>query len=125
MEMKFKYFLVVLLSILNVNNVNSLAEDVVQLREHFITNLIEEHRENLHQKLTDEIQQSINARIETFMGMLNEPQVRRRREADNLHLNEEGMLNFIPKFVLYCFKFNVFTNPRVSFEPKQLFLHVR
>lgn len=89
-EMKLKYFLVVLLSILNSNYVNSLAEDVVQLREHFITNLLEEHRENLQQKLTDDIQQSINARIETFMSLLNEPQVRRRRDVNNLKLNDEG-----------------------------------
>lgn len=113
--MKLKYFLLVLLSILNLNYVKSLAEDVILLREHFITNLLEEHRENLHQKLTDEIQQSINARIETFMSLLDEPQVRRRRD---LKLNKEGKLNYIPKFVLYCFKFNVFTIPRVSFKSK-------
>ena len=91
-EMKLKYFLLILLSILNLNYVNSLAKDVVELREHFITNLLEEHRENLQQKLTDEIQQSINARIETFLSLLKEPQVRRRRDVNNLKLNDEGGL---------------------------------
>lgn len=77
------------LSFLNVSFVRSLSEDVVQLREHFITNLLEEHRENFQQKLTDEIQQKINERIEAFMRLINEPPVRRRRELTQTSVNDK------------------------------------
>lgn len=72
-----------------MNFVFSLAEDVIPLREHFIANLLEEHREIFHQKITDEIQHSIDGRIEAFMEIINEPKERRRRNNNDLLLNEK------------------------------------
>lgn len=88
--MRFKYFLLAILIILNVKCIKSQVEDAIEIRELFIKNLLEEYRENLHQKLTNDIQQSINDRIETFMSLMNEPVSRKRRDTSEQLINEKS-----------------------------------
>lgn len=65
-----------------------MAEDVVQLRELFIANLLEENREKMQQNVTNEIQETINQKIDAFLKIINEPKERKRRDTNNLLLNE-------------------------------------
>jgi hypothetical protein len=92
--MFFSRIILVLVCITNIKYVKSLAEDVVQLRELFIANLLEENRDKMHQNLTNEIQETINQKIEAFMNIINEPKGRKRRETNDLMLNEKCKLFF-------------------------------
>lgn len=81
--------ILVFVAILSVGHVRSLVEDVDRLREHFIASLLEENREVMHQKLTNEIQEAINQKIEAFLMVINEPKERKRRESNDLLLNDK------------------------------------
>jgi hypothetical protein len=82
-----------ILIILSIQHAHSKSESVFQLRDHFITNLLEENKENFHQLLTNEIQDSINLKIDAFLEVINEPKDRKRRDLSNdLLLNERGKL---------------------------------
>lgn len=81
--------ILVLVSLINIKYVKSLAEDVVQLRELFIANLLEENRDKLQQNLTIEIEETINQKIEAFLKIINEPMERKRRDTNHLLLHEK------------------------------------
>jgi hypothetical protein len=83
-------FHAIFLVLLSVNYVSSLPGDVEHLREHFITNLLEENREKLQLMLTDEIQQSIDQKVDAFLHAMEEPKVRKRRDTNDLLPNEKG-----------------------------------
>lgn len=89
-----RIFVLVLL-ILNINYVVLFSDDVVHLRDHFITNLLEENRDKLGMQLTDEIRSNINLKIDAFLYVVNdEPRVRVRKrrnvDSNDLLLNEKS-----------------------------------
>lgn len=76
--------------VLSSNYVRVKSSDIVFLRDHFITNLLEEHREKFSMKLTDNLEQSIDLKINAFLNEIKKPPVRRKRDATNdLLLNEK------------------------------------
>jgi hypothetical protein len=110
-------FCVVILIFQSVSHVLSLPKDVEHLRDHFITNLLEENRENLKMELTEKIQSSINLKIDAFLHMMDEPVVRKRRDTNDLLLNEKSEFiivkqNFIYHIALFLASYS---NPNNSF----------
>ena len=94
----------------------SKASDIVYLRDHFITNLLEENREKFSMQLTDDIEKSIDLKINAFLTEINRPKERKRREiANDLLLNE--------KRKLYCIKRSEMHNV-LLFKSKKFLLHI-
>jgi hypothetical protein len=83
------FFLLIALSI-NVEHVSSYDKDVLFLRDHFIQNLLEENRKVFDLKLTDEIENSINTKIDAFLHLMDEPHERHRRDTNDLLLIEQS-----------------------------------
>lgn len=68
----------------------SFPNDIIYLRDHFITNLLEENREKFTMKLTDEIRDTINMKIDAFFNVIDDPKGRNRRDTNDLLLNEKS-----------------------------------
>ncbi|CAG9797903.1 unnamed protein product [Chironomus riparius] len=81
--------IVLLFVVLNSYYVRSKASDIVYLRDHFITNLLEENRDKLSLQLTDDIEKSIDLKINAFLTEINGPKERKKRLANDLLLNEK------------------------------------
>lgn len=75
------------------NRVAASASDIVQLKNLFIANLLEENREISSSLLTDDIAESINLKIEGFLDVIDAPSKRSRRSNNDLVLNEKSESN--------------------------------
>lgn len=94
--------LIVLIVVLNSYYVKSKSSDIVYLRDHFITNLLEENREKFSMKLTNDIEKSIDLKINAFLAEIDGPKERKRRDiANKLLLNEKRKLNLFSTKIFY------------------------
>lgn len=88
--------IVLIFVVLNSYYVRSKSSDIVYLRDHFITNLLEENRDKFSMQLTDDIEKSIDLKINAFLNEIDGPKERRRRDtANDLLLNEKRKLKYI------------------------------
>ena len=87
---------VLIFVVLNSYYVRSERSDIVYLRDHFITNLLEENRDKFSMQLTDDIEKSIDLKINAFLNEIDGPKERRRRDiANDLLFNEKRKLKYI------------------------------
>lgn len=87
---------VLIFVVLNSYYVRSESSDIVYLRDHFITNLLEENRDKFSMQLTDDIEKSIDLKINAFLNEIDGPKERRRRDiANDLLFNEKRKLKYI------------------------------
>lgn len=77
--------------VLSGNYVQPKVSDVKYLRDHFITNLLEDNKERLSSKLTIDVEKSIDLKINAFINEINhESKSRSKRSTPNeLLLNEK------------------------------------
>lgn len=80
--------------VLSVHNVHEvLSDDRFVVKEHFMANLQEETRLIASSKLTEDVENEINSKVEGFLALINEDDAqggRVRRDTSELLLNEKS-----------------------------------
>ena len=95
----------------------STPADIIQLKDHLITNLIEENRGISGAQLTNDVEFAINLKIDGFLNLISAPATRKARDTNDLLLNEKSKLRFLILLQNYF--------PRASVEAKKFLSHVR
>jgi hypothetical protein len=106
--------LLVISLILSIHHVSSSPSDIIQLRDHFIANLIEENRGVYSLQLTDDVERDIQQKIEGFLDIISEPPQRVRRDTNDLLLNEKSESNSS----FYCTNSDHHVNHVAQWKPK-------